>query len=510
MQTILILDYGSRHLHMLARKVRQCHVYCEILPGAGITAERIRQIAPLGIILTGDSRSVHDPDCPLLSKEIYEMGLPILGLGFGCEMIVHQMGGIVTHTLENKRKDFSRTLAVLDPKCLLYLDFIPESVVWMEKGDVIQALPEGFREMGYTMANPVVAFEDRQRQLFGLQFHPEAPQTEGGIRMLRAFLYGVCRAREEWNMEAYVPYAVEKLRSQIGNRKVLLALSGGVASSVLAGLLDRAVGRQMTCVFVDHGMLRLGEADKIEAVFGKLDLNFVRINAQDRFFARLAGITDPAEKRRVIGEEFTAIFQEEARKVGPVEIFAQGTTYTDLSVTPSADSQGNYQTAGGVPVDIDFVEILEPLKDLFKEEVRELGLALGLLEEWMNIQPFPGPGMAVRVVGEVTPEKVALLQKADLIYRRELERSRMQVSLGQYFAVLTNSPSTSMASGGRTCGHTLALRAVSTDDYLTAKWARLPYEVLDRVSQLILTQVPQISRIVYDITSKPPATIEWM
>ena len=511
MQKVLILDFGGQYNQLIARRVRECHVYCEVHPARNFTAEQVREFAPIGIILTGGPNSVYGERSPKLPKEIYDMGIPMLGICYGCQLMAHQLGGIVKEAGVNDAREYGRTLTHLDQDCLLFQDFPAESVTWMSHGDYISQVPEGFTVTAHTSACPTAAMAYPQRGFYGVQFHPEVAHTDGGIRMLRAFLYGACGAEGDWVMEDYVVTAVRQLREKIGDQKVLLALSGGVDSSVAAALLGRAVGSQLTCIFVDHGLLRKDEGDQVEEVFSKMDMHFIRVNAQDRFLARLAGVEDPEEKRKIIGEEFIRVFEAEAKKLGKVDFFAQGTIYPDVieSGDGSAAVIKSHHNVGGLPDYVDFREIVEPLRLLFKDEVRELGRTMGLPESLVNRQPFPGPGLAIRIIGEVTREKIATLQEADFIFRSELEKAHLISAVGQYFAVLTNVRSVGVMGDGRTYDYTLALRAVTTDDFMTAKWARIPYELLDHISGQIINHVPGINRIVYDITSKPPATIEW-
>ena len=511
MQKILILDFGGQYNQLIARRVRECNVYCEVHPARKITVEAIRKFDPIGIILTGGPNSVYGENAPRLPQEVYEMGIPMLGICYGCQLMAHQLGGVVTEAGASDAREYGRTLTYLDPKCFLFLDFVPENVTWMSHGDYISQVPPGFTVTAHTAACPTAAMANPQRGFYGVQFHPEVAHTDGGIDMIRSFLYGVCGADGDWIMDDYVVTAIRQLREKIGDQKVLLALSGGVDSSVAAALLSRAVGSQLTCIFVDHGLLRKGEGDQVEEVFSQMDLNFIRVNAQEQFLSRLAGIEEPEAKRKIIGEEFIRVFEAEAKKIGHVDFFAQGTIYPDVieSGDGSAAVIKSHHNVGGLPDHVDFREIIEPLRLLFKDEVRNLGRAMGLPEELVNRQPFPGPGLAIRVIGEVTAQKVATLQDADYIFRTELEKAHVSDHVGQYFAVLTNTRSVGVMGDGRTYDYTLALRAVTTDDFMTAKWARIPYELLDKISGEIINRVSGINRIVYDITSKPPATIEW-
>ncbi len=511
MQKVLILDFGGQYNQLIARRVRECHVYCEVHPASKATVENVRAFGPIGIILTGGPNSVYAKSSPSLPKEIFEMGIPVLGICYGCQLMAHTLGGVVTEAGENDAREYGRTVTHLDPNCILFEGFPEESITWMSHGDYISKVPEGFTVTGFTDACPTAAMAAPAKKLYGVQFHPEVSHTDGGIRMIEAFVKQVCGGTGDWLMEDYVTSATKEIREKVGDQKVLLALSGGVDSSVAAALLSRAIGNQLTCIFVDHGLLRKDEGDQVEAVFSRMDLNFIRVNAQERFLSKLAGVEEPERKRKIIGEEFIRVFEAEAKKIGKVDFLAQGTIYPDVieSGLGSAAVIKSHHNVGGLPDYVDFREIIEPLRLLFKDEVRELGRAMGLPAALVNRQPFPGPGLAIRVIGEVTQEKLDILRDADAIFRNALEEAHQNESIGQYFAVLTNTRSVGVMGDGRTYDYTLALRAVTTDDFMTAKWARIPYELLDKISGEIVNHVPCINRIVYDITSKPPATIEW-
>ena len=511
MQKVLILDFGGQYNQLIARRVRECHVYCEVHPASKATVENVRAFGPIGIILTGGPNSVYAKSSPSLPKEIFEMGIPVLGICYGCQLMAHTLGGVVTEAGENDAREYGRTVTHLDPNCILFEGFPEESITWMSHGDYISKVPEGFTVTGFTDACPTAAMAAPARKLYGVQFHPEVSHTDGGIRMIDAFVKQVCGGTGDWLMEDYVTSATKEIREKVGDQKVLLALSGGVDSSVAAALLSRAIGNQLTCIFVDHGLLRKDEGDQVEAVFSRMDLNFIRVNAQERFLSKLAGVEEPERKRKIIGEEFIRVFEAEAKKIGKVDFLAQGTIYPDVieSGLGSAAVIKSHHNVGGLPDYVDFREIIEPLRLLFKDEVRELGRAMGLPSALVNRQPFPGPGLAIRIIGEVTQEKLDILRDADAIFRNALEEAHQNESIGQYFAVLTNTRSVGVMGDGRTYDYTLALRAVTTDDFMTATWARIPYELLDKISGEIVNHVPCINRIVYDITSKPPATIEW-
>ncbi len=511
MQKVLILDFGGQYNQLIARRVRECHVYCEVHPATKMTVADIRAYDPIGIILTGGPNSVYGDAAPRPPQEIFTLGIPVLGICYGCQLMAHQLGGVVNEAGTTSAREYGRTPTFLNTEDVLFAGFPGESITWMSHGDYIARVPEGFAVTAHTESCPTAAMSCPEKKFYGVQFHPEVAHTDHGTRMLRNFLYQVCGAKGDWIIEDYVQTAVRDLKAKIGDQKVLLALSGGVDSSVAAALLNRAVGSNLTCIFVDHGLLRKNEGDQVEAVFSKMDLNFIRVNAQDRFYTRLHGVTDPETKRKIIGEEFIRVFEAEAKKLGRVDFLAQGTIYPDVieSGSGSAAVIKSHHNVGGLPDYVDFREIVEPLRLLFKDEVRELGRAIGLPEHLINRQPFPGPGLAIRIIGEITPERVKILQDADAIFRAALEQAHMNERIGQYFAVLTNTRSVGVMGDGRTYDYTLALRAVTTDDFMTAKWARIPYELLDQISGEIINRVPGINRIVYDITSKPPATIEW-
>ena len=481
-QKVLILDFGGQYNQLIARRVRECNVYCEVHP-YNMSLEKIREFAPIGIIFTGGPSSVYEEGAPRLEKEIFEMGIPILGICYGVQVMAYTLGGTVK---PGHIREYGRKPVEFDTDCTIFSGLAEEANALMSHNDTIYELPEGFKSAAHTDSCPVAAMYNEAAKLYGMQFHPEVTLTENGTAMIRNFLYNVCGATGDWTMKNYAQTAIEQIRAKVGDGKVLLALSGGVDSSVVASLISKAVGRQLTCIFVDHGLMRKNEGDEIEAVFGDGSINFIRINAEDRFLARLAGVTDPERKRKIIGEEFIRIFEEEGKKIGSVDYLAQGTIYP-----------------------VDFKEIIEPLRQLFKDEVRALGSELGLPENIVWRQPFPGPGLGIRVLGELTKEKLDLLRDADAIFCEELHLAGLDREINQYFAVLTNMRSVGVMGDGRTYDYTIALRGVVTSDFMTAEWARIPYDVLDKVSRRIVNEVKHVNRIVYDITSKPPATIEW-
>ena len=509
-QLIIVLDFGGQYNQLIARRVRECGVYCEVRPYTTPLAE-LEAMKPIGFIFTGGPNSVYDERAPHVDPAVFELGVPVLGICYGCQLMAHALGGQVTEAQDDSAREYGKTKTYYDTTCRLFRGLPEEGISWMSHGDYMAKVPEGFALTAHSDACPNVAIADEKRGFYGVQYHPEVNHTENGIAMIRNFLYEVCHAAGDWTMEDYCKTAIQQVREKVGSGKVLLALSGGVDSSVVAALLAEAVGSQLTCVFVDHGLMRLNEGDEVEQAFSKWDINFVRVDAEQRFLGKLAGISDPESKRKIIGEEFIRVFEEEAKKIGKVDFLAQGTIYPDVIESGAGDAAviKSHHNVGGLPDYVDFQEIIEPLRMLFKDEVRQLGRELGLPEYLVSRQPFPGPGLAIRIIGDITKEKADILRQADFIFRDEIAKAGEDKNLNQYFAVLTNTRSVGVMGDGRTYDYTLALRAVTTSDFMTADWARIPYEVLDKISVRIVNEVQGINRICYDITSKPPATIEW-
>ncbi|MBQ8075018.1 MAG: glutamine-hydrolyzing GMP synthase [Oscillospiraceae bacterium] len=509
-QKILILDFGAQYSQLIARRVRECHVYSEVKPFS-VSLEEIQSFAPAGIIFSGGPGSVYEAGSPHPAEGIYDLGIPILGICYGCQLLAQRFGGEVVPAISGTAREYGKAVTWFDNRCRLFTDLPGESVTWMSHGDLISILPKGFASAAYSAVCPTACIYDELRRLYGVQFHPEVTHTLHGREILQNFLFRVCHCSQGWTMADFRQKTVQSLREKIGDGKVLLALSGGVDSSVAAALLSEAIGSSLICIFVDHGLLRKDEGDEIEAFFSRQKLTFHRVDASRHFLTCLARINDPERKRKIIGEEFIRTFEQEARKIGKVDFLAQGTIYPDVIESGAGSSAviKSHHNVGGLPDHVAFREILEPLRLLFKDEVRELGLALGLPENLVNRQPFPGPGLAIRVIGEVTQRKLKMLREADAIFREEMEKSGDSRTSGQYFAALTNMRSVGVMGDGRTYEYAVVLRSVKTDDFMTAEWSRLPYDLLERASSRIVNEVEGVNRVLYDITSKPPATVEY-
>lgn len=508
-EKILVLDFGGQYNQLIARRVREEHVYAEIIPYNKITVDEIKKKGYKGVIFTGGPNSVYDESSPHYDREILNIGIPILGICYGMQLMAYMAGGKVLKA--EKSSEYGKTI-VNTSENILFKDVPPQSVCYMSHTDFIEKEPGGFKTIASTDRCPAAAMCDEERNLYGVQFHPEVTHTVYGKTIIKNFLFEICRCRGTWKIENFVEDCIEKYKIMLVDKKVLLALSGGVDSAVAAVLLHKAIGKNLICVFVDHGLLRKGEGDFVEQTFGEqFGINLIRVNAEDRFLSKLSGITEPEEKRKIIGEEFIRVFEEEAKKLGKINVLAQGTIYPDVIESGSGDSAviKSHHNVGGLPDVISFEEIIEPLRNLFKDEVREAGTKLGIPHELVWRQPFPGPGLAVRVIGEITKEKLDLLREADAIFREEIKNAKLKEAASQYFAVLTDLKSVGVMGDSRTYGYTIVLRAVTTDDFMTAEWTKLPYEVLERSSSRITNEVSGISRVVYDITSKPPATVEW-
>ncbi len=505
---VLIIDFGGQYNQLIARRVRECNVYCEVKSYKSITLDEVKALSPEGIIFTGGPQSVYGEGAPSIDKEIFELGIPVLGICYGSQLMAHVLGGKVQTCTTS---EYGKTETYYDPDCALFGKVGNKAVSWMSHTDFIAEIPDGFTITAHTDNCPVAAMANEEKRLYAVQFHPEVNHTENGLSMLDSFLKKVCGCKGDWTMESYAETAIRDIREKVGGGKVLLALSGGVDSSVLAALLSKAIGSQLTAIFVDHGFMRKNEGDEVEAAFADWDINFVRVNAKDRFMGRLNGVSDPETKRKIIGEEFIRVFEAEAKKIGKVDFLAQGTIYPDVIESGSGDAAviKSHHNVGGLPEHVDFKDLIEPLRMLFKDETRKLGQELGLSDTLVWRQPFPGPGLAIRIMGEITDEKLRILQDADWIFREEIAKAGLDRSIGQYFAVLTNNRSVGVMGDFRTYDYTLALRAVTTTDFMTADFARIPYEVLEVCSSRIVNEVDHINRVVYDVTTKPPATIEW-
>ncbi len=510
-ELVIVMDFGGQYNQLIARRVRECNVYCEIY-SYKIDIEKIKAMNPKGIILTGGPNSCYLEDSPTYSKELFELGIPVLGLCYGAQLMQHVLGGKVERA---NVREYGKSHLTVDNNSVLFSNVKKESICWMSHFDYISKTAPGFEVVATTPDCPVAACENTEKNLYAIQFHPEVLHTEEGTKMLSNFVLNVCQCSQDWKMDSFVEEQIKAIREKVKDGKVLLALSGGVDSSVAAVLLSKAIGNQLTCVFVDHGLLRKNEGDEVEEVFGpngNYELNFIRVNAQDRYYAKLKGVTEPEQKRKIIGEEFIRVFEEEAKKIGAVDFLVQGTIYPDVVESGLGGESAvikSHHNVGGLPDYVDFKEIIEPLRDLFKDEVRKVGLELGLPDYLVFRQPFPGPGLGIRIIGEVTAEKVKIVQDADAIYREEIAKAGLDKTIGQYFAALTNMRSVGVMGDERTYDYAIALRAVNTVDFMTAEAAQIPYDVLNKVMSRIINEVRGVNRVMYDITSKPPGTIEF-
>ncbi len=532
-ELVIVLDFGGQYNQLVARRVRECNVYCEIY-SYRTDIEKLKEMKPKGIILTGGPNSCYEENAPTYTRELFELGIPVLGLCYGAQMMQHILGGKVETA---PVREYGKIEVFIDPTSPLFngnggavgeaaadIKGIVEedhktntnkTICWMSHNDYISKAAPGFEIVGHTADCPVAVCQNKDKNLYAIQFHPEVLHTPEGTKMLYNFVRDICGCAGTWRMDAFVENTIREIREKVGDGKVLLALSGGVDSSVLAGLLAKSIGNQLTCVFVDHGLLRKNEGDEVEEVFGpngQFDINFVRVNAQERYYTKLAGVTEPERKRKIIGEEFIRVFEEEAKKIGTVDFLAQGTIYPDVVESGLGGESAvikSHHNVGGLPDYVDFKEIIEPLRNLFKDEVRKVGLELGIPEKLVYRQPFPGPGLGIRIIGEVTAEKVRIVQDADYIYREEIAKAGMDRSIGQYFAALTNMRSVGVMGDERTYDYAVALRAVNTIDFMTAESAEIPWNVLQTVMNRIINEVKGVNRVFYDLTSKPPGTIEF-
>ena len=509
-EKVIVIDFGGQYNQLVARRVRECNVYCEIY-SYKTALKQIKEMKPAGIILTGGPNSCYEEGAPTYQKELFELGVPVLGLCYGAQLMMHVLGGKVEKA---PVREYGKTEVIVDKSSPLFADVQETTICWMSHFDYISQTAPGFQIVAHTADCPVAAAECREKNLYAIQFHPEVLHTQEGTKMLHNFVRNVCGCSGSWRMDSFVENSIKEIREKVGKGKVLCALSGGVDSSVAAVMLSKAIGSQLTCVFVDHGLLRKDEGDEVEEIFGEkgsYELNFIRVNVQQRFYEKLAGVSEPEQKRKIIGEEFIRVFEEEAKKIGAVDFLVQGTIYPDVVESGLGGESAvikSHHNVGGLPDYVDFKEIIEPLRNLFKDEVRKAGLEMGIPRKLVFRQPFPGPGLGVRIVGEVTEDKVRIVQDADAIYREEIAKAGLDESIGQYFAALTNMRSVGVMGDERTYDYAVALRAVNTIDFMTAEAAEIPFAVLQTVMSRIINEVRGVNRVFYDLTRKPPGTIE--